>query len=133
VDDGERLWARPSGAHRQSAAGRFSCRARFPPREALELLPAPATWRRTTGGAAETGKILLSEGQPAGRWRSSARAGADPLDARNFNNRAWRSTRSDKSTRASGFRARALRMDPGLTEARQTGEASGIGAVNLQV
>ena len=70
--------------------------------------------------AAETGKILLSEGQPAAALEEFGRALAlDPLDARNFNNRGVALDALGQTEAARQDFERALRIDPGLTEARQ--------------
>ena len=69
---------------------------------------------------AETGRILLSEGQPAAALEEFGRALAlDPLNARNFNNRGVALDALGQIEAARQDFERALRIDPGLIEARQ--------------
>jgi hypothetical protein len=69
--------------------------------------------------AAETGKTLLSEGQPAAALQEFGRALAlDPRDARNLNNRGVALEAIGQTEAARADFERALRMDPSLTEAR---------------
>jgi Flp pilus assembly protein TadD len=92
-----------------------------PAAEALELLAAAARLAPYDPAvAAETGKILLSQGQSAAALQEFGRALAlDPRDARNFNNRGVALDALGQTEAARQDFERALRIDPGLTEARQ--------------
>jgi tetratricopeptide (TPR) repeat protein len=92
-----------------------------PAAEALELLARARNLAPYDPAvAAETGKILLSEGQPAAALQEFGRALAlDPLDARNFNNRGVALDALGQTEAARQDFERALRIDPGLIEARQ--------------
>jgi tetratricopeptide (TPR) repeat protein len=92
-----------------------------PAAEALELLARARNLAPYDPAvAAETGKILLSEGQPAAALQEFGRALAlDPLDARNFNNRGVALDALGQTDAARQDFERALRIDPGLIEARQ--------------
>ena len=70
--------------------------------------------------AAETGKILLSEGQPDGALEEFGRALAlAPTDARNMNNRGVALLALGQTEAARADFERALRTDPSLAEARE--------------
>lgn len=93
----------------------------LPAAKALELL---AGARRLApydpAIAAETGKILLAEGQPEAALEEFGRALAlDPRDARNLNNRGVALAALWQTEAARQDFERALRIDPGLTEARE--------------
>ncbi len=92
-----------------------------PAAEALELLARARNLAPLDPAvAAETGKILLSEGQPAAALQEFGRALAlDPLDARNFNNRGVALDALGQTEAARQDFEHALRIDPGLIEARQ--------------
>ena len=92
-----------------------------PAAEALELLAAAARLAPNAPAVpAETGKILLSEGQPAAALQEFGRALAlDPRDARNFNNRGVALYALEQTEAARQDFERALRIAPSLTEARQ--------------
>ena len=92
-----------------------------PAAEALELLARARNLAPYDPAvAAETGKILLSEGQPAAALQEFGRALAlDPLDARNFNNRGVALDALGQTDAARQDFEHALRIDPGLIEARQ--------------
>jgi Flp pilus assembly protein TadD len=69
--------------------------------------------------ATETGKILLTEGQPDGALEEFGRALAlSPMDARNVNNRGVALQALGQTEAARADFERAIRMDPSLTEAR---------------
>jgi len=69
---------------------------------------------------AETGKILLAEGQPDAALVEFGRALAlDPRDARNVNNRGVALAAIGQTEAARADFERALRMDPTLEEARE--------------
>jgi tetratricopeptide (TPR) repeat protein len=69
--------------------------------------------------ATETGKILLSEGQPDGALEEFGRALAlAPMDARNMNNRGVALLALGQTEAARADFERALRTEPSLTEAR---------------
>jgi Flp pilus assembly protein TadD len=70
--------------------------------------------------AAETGKILLSEGQPEGALEEFGRALAlAPMDARNMNNRGVALVALGQTEAARADFERALAADPSLAEARE--------------
>ena len=70
--------------------------------------------------AAETGKILLAEGQPDGALEEFGRALAlAPTDARNMNNRGVALLALGQTEAARADFERALRTLPSLTEARE--------------
>ena len=70
--------------------------------------------------ATETGKILLSEGQPVGALQEFGRALAlAPMDARNMNNRGVALLALGQTEAARADFERALRANPSLTEARE--------------
>jgi tetratricopeptide (TPR) repeat protein len=70
--------------------------------------------------ATETGKILLSEGQPDGALEEFGRALAlAPMDARNMNNRGVALLALGQTEAARADFERALRTLPSLTEARE--------------
>jgi hypothetical protein len=70
--------------------------------------------------AAETGKILLSEGQPDGALEEFGRALAlAPMDARNMNNRGVALLALGQTEAARADFERALRAEPSLIEARE--------------
>jgi Flp pilus assembly protein TadD len=70
--------------------------------------------------ATETGKILLSEGQPDGALEEFGRALAlAPMDARNMNNRGVALLALGQTEAARADFERALRADPSLAEARE--------------
>jgi tetratricopeptide (TPR) repeat protein len=117
----ERLWREAVRRAPEKVRPRIQLARAVPAAEALELL---AGARRLApydpAVAAETGKILLSEGQPAAALEEFGRALAfDPLDARNFNNRGVALDALGQTEAARQDFERALRIDPGLTEARQ--------------
>ena len=117
----ERLWREAVRRAPEKVRPKIQLARAVPAAEALELL---AGARRLApydpAVAAETGKILLSEGQPAAALEEFGRALAlDPLDARNFNNRGVALDALGQTEAARQDFERALRIDPGLTEARQ--------------
>ena len=70
--------------------------------------------------ATETGKILLSEGQPDGALEEFGRALAlGPMDARNMNNRGVALVALGQTEAARADFERALLADPALAEARE--------------
>jgi tetratricopeptide (TPR) repeat protein len=70
--------------------------------------------------AAETGEILLTEGQPEGALEEFGRALAlAPMDARNMNNRGVALLAIGQIEAARADFERALRADPSLVEARE--------------
>jgi Flp pilus assembly protein TadD len=70
--------------------------------------------------ATETGKILLSEGQPDGALEEFGRALAlAPMDARNMNNRGVALVALGQTEAARADFERALLADPALAEARE--------------
>ena len=117
----ERLWREAVRRAPDKVRPKIQLARAVPAAESLELLAAA---RRLAPYdpvvAAETGKILLSEGQPAAALEEFGRALAlDPRDARNFNNRGVALDALGQSEAARQDFERALRIDPGLIEARQ--------------
>lgn len=117
----ERLWREAVRRAPEKVRPKIQLARAVPAAEALELL---AGARRLApydpAVAAETGKILLSEGQAAAALEEFGRALAlDPLDARNFNNRGVALDALGQTEAARQDFERALRIDAGLTEARQ--------------
>ncbi len=117
----ERLWREAVRRAPKKVRPKIQLSRVVPAAEALELL---ADARRLApydpAVAAETGKILLSEGQAEAALEEFGRALAlDPRDARNFNNRGVALDALGQVEAARQDFERALRMDPGLTEARQ--------------
>jgi tetratricopeptide (TPR) repeat protein len=117
----ERLWREAVRRAPEKVRPKIQLSRAVPAAEALELLAEARNLAPYDPAvAAETGKILLSEGQPAGALEEFGRALAlDPLDARNFNNRGVALYALGQTAAAREDFERALRMDPGLTEARQ--------------
>jgi len=117
----ERLWREAVRRAPEKVRPRIQLSRAVPAAEALELLArARALAPNDPAVAAETGRILLSEGQPAAALEEFGRALAlDPLDARNFNNRGVALDALGQIDAARLDFERALRIDPGLTEARQ--------------
>jgi tetratricopeptide (TPR) repeat protein len=117
----ERLWREAVRRAPEKVRPKIQLARAVPAAEALELL---AGARRLApyepAVAAETGKILLSEGQAAAALEEFGRALAlDPRDARNFNNRGVALDALGQTEAARQDFERALRIDAGLTEARQ--------------
>jgi tetratricopeptide (TPR) repeat protein len=117
----ERLWREAARRAPEKVRPKIQLARAVPAAEALELL---AEARRLApydpAVAAETGKILLSEGQAAAALEEFGRALAlDPLDARNFNNRGVALEALWQTEAARQDFERALRIDPGLIDARQ--------------
>ncbi len=117
----ERLWREAVRRAPEKVRPKIQLARAVPAAEALELL---AEARRLApynpAVAAETGKILLSEGQAAAALEEFGRALAlDPLDARNFNNRGVALEALWQTEAARQDFERALRLDPGLMDARQ--------------
>jgi tetratricopeptide (TPR) repeat protein len=117
----ERLWREAVRRAPEKVRPKIQLSRAVPAAEALELLARARNLAPNDPEvAAETGKILLSEGQPAGALDEFGRALAlDPLDARNFNNRGVALDALGQIEAARQDFERALRIDPGLTEARQ--------------
>jgi tetratricopeptide (TPR) repeat protein len=117
----ERLWREAVRRAPDKVRPKIQLSRAVPAEEALELLARARNLAPYDPAvAAETGKILLSEGQPAGALEEFGRALAlDPLDARNFNNRGVVLDALGQIEAARQDFERALHMDPGLTEARQ--------------
>ena len=117
----ERLWREAVRRAPEKVRPKIQLARAIPAAEALELLAGAATLAPYDPAVpAETGKIFLSEGQPAAALQEFGRALAlDPLDARNFNNRGVALDALDQTEAARQDFERALRIDPGLTEARQ--------------
>jgi tetratricopeptide (TPR) repeat protein len=117
----ERLWREAVRRAPEKVRPKIQLARAVPAAEALELLAGARTLAPYDPAvAAETGKILLSEGQPAAALEEFGRALAfDPLDARNFNNRGVALDALGQTEAARQDFERALRIDPGLTEARQ--------------
>ena len=84
--------------------------------------------------ATETGKILLTEGQPDGALEEFGRALAlSPMDARNMNNRGVALQALGQTEAARADFERALRTDPSLDEAKENlGETAPQAAVRPQ-
>jgi tetratricopeptide (TPR) repeat protein len=116
-----RLWREAVRRAPEKVRPKIQLARAVPAAEALELLAGAARLAPYDPAvAAETGKILLSEGQPAGALEEFGRALAlDPMDARNFNNRGVALDALGQTEAARQDFERALRIDPGLTEARQ--------------
>jgi tetratricopeptide (TPR) repeat protein len=117
----ERLWREAVRRAPEKVRPKIQLARAVPAAEALELLAAARRLAPYDPAVpAETGKILLSEGQPAAALEEFGRALAlDPLDARNFNNRGVALDALGQTEAARQDFERALRIDPGLNEARQ--------------
>src|ERR1035437_2235767 len=117
----ERLWREAVRRAPEKVRPKIQLARAVPAAEALELLAAARRLAPYDPAVpAETGKILLSEGQPAAALEEFGRALAlDPLDARNFNNRGVALDALAQTEAARQDFERALRIDPSLTEARQ--------------
>ena len=117
----ERLWREAIRRAPDKVRPKIQLSRAVPAAEALELLArARDLAPYDPAVAAETGKILLSEGQPAAALEEFGRALAlDPLDARNFNNRGVALDALGQTEAARQDFERALRIEPGLIEARQ--------------
>ncbi|MGA2270182.1 MAG: hypothetical protein ABSH44_17055 [Bryobacteraceae bacterium] len=121
----ERLWREAVRRAPEKVRPKIQLARAVPAAEALELL---AEARRLApydpAVAAETGKILLAEGQAAAALEEFGHALAlDPKDARNFNNRGVALEALWQTEAARQDFQRALEIDPGLTEARQNLES----------
>ena len=101
----------------------------LPAAQALELLNrARAQAPYDPAIAAETGKVLLAEGQPEAALEEFGRALAlAPRDARNLNNRGVALQALWQTDAARQDFQRALQIDPSLTEARENLEKIGQG------
>jgi tetratricopeptide (TPR) repeat protein len=117
----ERLWREAVRRAPEKVRPKIQLARAVPAAEALELLARARNLAPYDPAvAAETGKILLSEGQPAGALEEFGRALAlAPLDARNFNNRGVALDALGQTEAARQDFERALRIEPGLIEARQ--------------
>jgi tetratricopeptide (TPR) repeat protein len=117
----ERLWREAVRRAPEKVRPKIQLSRAVPAAEALELLARARNLAPYDPEvAAETGKILLSEGQAAAALEEFGRALAlDPRDARNFNNRGVALDLLGQTEAARQDFEHALRMDPGLTEARQ--------------
>jgi len=117
----ERLWREAVRRAPEKLRPKIQLSRAVPAAEALELLASAARLAPNDPAVpAETGKILLSEGQPAAALEEFGRALAlDPRDARNFNNRGVAFDALGQTEAARQDFERALAIDPGLTEARQ--------------
>jgi tetratricopeptide (TPR) repeat protein len=117
----ERLWREAVRRAPEKVRPKIQLSRVAPAAEALELLARARNLAPYDPEvAAETGKILLSEGQAEAALDEFGRALAlDPRDARNFNNRGVALGVLGQTEAARQDFERALRMDPSLTEARQ--------------
>ncbi|MGA2720957.1 MAG: tetratricopeptide repeat protein [Bryobacteraceae bacterium] len=117
----ERLWREAVRRAPEKVRPKIQLSRAVPAAEALELLAQARNLAPYDPEvAAETGKILLSEGQAEGAIEEFGRALAlDPRDARNFNNRGVALEALGQTAAARQDFERALGIDPGLTEARQ--------------
>ena len=117
----ERLWREAVRRAPDKVRPKIQLARAVPATEALELLARARNLAPNDPAvAAETGKILLSEGQPAAALQEFGRALAlDPLDARNFNNRGVALDALGQTEAARQDFERALRIDPSLIEASQ--------------
>jgi hypothetical protein len=117
----ERLWREAVRRAPEKVRPKIQLSRAVPAAEALELLAQARNLAPYDPGvAAETGKILLAEGQTEAALEEFGRALAlDPMDARNFNNRGVALDVLGQTEAARQDFERALRMDPSLTEARQ--------------
>jgi tetratricopeptide (TPR) repeat protein len=117
----ERLWREAVRRAPEKVRPKIQLSRAVPAAEALELLAQARNLAPYDPEvAAETGKILLSEGQAEGALEEFGRALAlDPRDARNFNNRGVALEALGQTAAARQDFERALEIDPGLTEARQ--------------
>ncbi len=93
----------------------------FPAAQALELLnQARLAAPYDPAIAAETGRILLAEGQPEGALEEFGRALAlDPTNAQYINNRGVALQALGQTEAARADFERALGIDPSLNEARE--------------
>jgi hypothetical protein len=117
----ERLWREAVRRAPDKVRPKIQLARAVPATEALELLARARNLAPNDPAvAAETGKILLSEGQPAAALQEFGRALAlDPLNARNFNNRGVALDALGQTEAARQDFERALRIDPSLIEASQ--------------
>ena len=117
----ERLWREAVRRAPEKVRPKIQLARAVPAAEALELLARARNLAPNDPAvAAETGKILLSEGQPAAALLEFGRALAlDPLDARNFNNRGVALDALGQTEAARQDFERALRIAPSLIEASQ--------------
>lgn len=117
----ERLWRDAVAKAPDKIRAKIQLARNVAPAEALELL---ADARRLAPNdpnvATETGKILLSQGNPAAALSEFGRALAlDPRDARNYNNRGVALMALGQKDAARQDFLHALRIDPSLTESAQ--------------
>jgi len=131
----ERLWREAVRRAPEKVRPKIQWPARFPAAEALELLAGARTLAPYDPAvAAKPGRSCCRRAsrQPrsrssAARWRSIRWMPATSTTV------AWRSTHSGKPRPRVRISRRALRIDPGLTEARQNLEKLPLPGGNLQV
>jgi tetratricopeptide (TPR) repeat protein len=117
----ERLWRDAVAKAPDKLRPKIQLSRNVAPAEALALL---ADARRLAPNdpnvATETGKVLLSQGNPAAALSEFGRALAlDPRDARNYNNRGVALMALGQREAARQDFLHALRIDPSLTESAQ--------------
>jgi hypothetical protein len=117
----ERLWREAVAHAPDKIRPKIQLSRDVPPAEALDLLSQA---RRLAPGnpavAAETGKVLLAQGNSAAALTEFGRALAlDPRDAQNYNNRGVALQALGLADAARQDYRRALAIDPSLTEARR--------------
>jgi protein O-mannosyl-transferase len=117
----ERLWRDAVAKAPQKIRPKIQLARNVAPAEALDLL---ADARRLAPNdpnvATETGKVLLSQGNPGAALSEFGRALAlDPRDARNYNNRGVALMALGQKDAARQDFLHALRLDPSLTESAQ--------------
>ena len=115
------LWSEAVQRSPQKIRPKIQLARALPAAQALELLAqAREMAPQDPGIAAETGRILLSEGQPDAALTEFGRALAlAPRDPRYLNNRGVALEELGQTEAARADFERALRIDPGLDEARE--------------
>jgi hypothetical protein len=117
----ESLWREALSSAPQKVRPRIQLARDVPPPEALKLLAeAKQLAPQDPSVAAETGRVLMSAGNPAAALSEFGRALAlDPRDANNFNNRGVALAALSQYDAARQDFQRALSIDPSLTSARE--------------
>ena len=117
----ESLWTQAAERAPDKVRPKIHLARALPAGKALELLDkARVDHPYDPSVAAETGRILLAEGQPDGALSEFGRALAlSPTDARYVNNRGAALMALGQYDAARADFQRALRMDPNLTDAKE--------------